>query len=512
MELLAPFTLLLGAMFSLANVRQAKIAQRENTIDLPQSFKVACRAKPFWTMFLSLVLEGLIFLAGIILIGVASVMLGVIGYVVCLFVNTVEPLLIILVFLAPGMLVTLVYCIIMPILFAPTAYIIETNPEIGAADAISICFNTMKSRGKITYFLNLLIPAIVEGAIIGLCVATEIVLAIFISDIRLAVTLAVLVGLIFFVAFALVAPMFALARKISNQSLFEDIVLDPVNASKRTSGVNIRKCKGVKFDPAEYENELSLLFDETYSDRTPVPENPALKRQREREKRQAVREVSQAYTQPTYSAPADGEEEDGKLLTVSDLIRDVETPSDTVEPVKSEQPATEPAAETKEEPTPAVEPDKAEEVPAVESVKTEEPVAAEPMKEPAPVQAEETVKVEEPVTATVEEPIKTEEPTAPAEKSAKAEDPATVEKPEEEPTEAAEEPAEKPVKKTTAAKTTVKVTTKVAAKPATKTTAAKTATAKTATTVKAKTAEKSTTKTTTTVKAKAKPADGGADK
>ena len=185
MELLAPFTLVLGAMFSLANVRQAKIAERENTIDVPQSFKVACRAKPFWTMLLATVLEALIFIAGVLLIGLATLMLGAIGYAICLFISDVEPALIIAIFCIPGGLMLAVYSVIMPILLAPTAYIIETNPDIGAADAISICFNTMKSRGKGTYFLTNFVTLLIEGAILGLGAAAEVVIALFVNDIRL---------------------------------------------------------------------------------------------------------------------------------------------------------------------------------------------------------------------------------------------------------------------------------------------------------------------------------------
>ena len=492
MELLAPFTLVLGAMFSLANVRQAKIAERENTIDVPQSFKVACRAKPFWTMLLATVLEALIFIAGVLLIGLATLMLGAIGYAICLFISDVEPALIIAIFCIPGGLMLAVYSVIMPILLAPTAYIIETNPDIGAADAISICFNTMKSRGKGTYFLTNFVTLLIEGAILGLGAAAEVVIALFVNDIRLAVVLGILAGLIFAVGFMLVAPMFSLARKISQKSLFEDIVLDPVNASKRTDGINIRRCKGVKFDPAEYENELALLFDETYSDRVPVPENPAALRKKKLDERNAARAASADYAKsvaatPAYTpAPSSGEEEDGELLTVSNLIRDVE--QDEVKTETAETPAPDVILNEAKNPDSAVTEAHAE-TPAAEPEKEEVKPAAEPA-EPAPVK--------KPATKTAA--TKTATAKASATKTAE----------------------EKPAAKT---KATVKTVTKTAA--ATKTTATKTAVTKTATvkpatkttataTVKAKTAEKSSsTKTTPTVKSKqatakktATPADG----
>ncbi len=523
MELLAPFTLVLGAMFSLANVRQAKIAERENTIDVPQSFKVACRAKPFWTMLLATVLEALIFIAGVLLIGLATLMLGAIGYAICLFISDVEPALIIAIFCIPGGLMLAVYSVIMPILLAPTAYIIETNPDIGAADAISICFNTMKSRGKGTYFLTNFVTLLIEGAILGLGAAAEVVIALFVNDIRLAVVLGILAGLIFAVGFMLVAPMFSLARKISQKSLFEDIVLDPVNASKRTDGINIRRCKGVKFDPAEYENELALLFDETYSDRVPVPENPAALRKKKLDERNAARAASADYAKsvaatPAYTpAPSSGEEEDGELLTVSNLIRDVE--QDEVKTETAETPAPDvilneaknPDSTVTEAPaeTPAAEPEKdapdviLNEAKNPDSAVTEAPAetpAAEPEKEEVKPAAEpaEPAPVKKPATKTAA--TKTATTKASATKTAE----------------------EKPAAKT---KATVKTVTKTAA--ATKTTATKTAVTKTATvkpatkttataTVKAKTAEKSSsTKTTPTVKSKqatakktATPADG----
>ncbi len=523
MELLAPFTLVLGAMFSLANVRQAKIAERENTIDVPQSFKVACRAKPFWTMLLATVLEALIFIAGVLLIGLATLMLGAIGYAICLFISDVEPALIIAIFCIPGGLMLAVYSVIMPILLAPTAYIIETNPDIGAADAISICFNTMKSRGKGTYFLTNFVTLLIEGAILGLGAAAEVVIALFVNDIRLAVVLGILAGLIFAVGFMLVAPMFSLARKISQKSLFEDIVLDPVNASKRTDGINIRRCKGVKFDPAEYENELALLFDETYSDRVPVPENPAALRKKKLDERNAARAASADYAKsvaatPAYTpAPSSGEEEDGELLTVSNLIRDVE--QDEVKTETAETPAPDVILNEAKNPdstvteahaeTPAAEPEKdapdviLNEAKNPDSAVTEAPAetpAAEPEKEEVKPAAEpaEPAPVKKPATKTAA--TKTATAKASATKTAE----------------------EKPAAKT---KATVKTVTKTAA--ATKTTATKTAVTKTATvkpatkttataTVKAKTAEKSSsTKTTPTVKSKqatakktATPADG----
>lgn len=417
MSFLARLTLVFGAMFSLANVSQAKIAAREKTVDIPQSFRVACRAKPFFTMLLTILLEALIFIAGLILIAVGSALLGAVGFVISLFVDALPPLMLILIFTAPGMIVAIVYTVIMFFMYAPTAYIIETNPDIGAANAISVCFNTMKSRGKGTYFVTLFVTFLIEAVILALGVGIEFVILIFVNDPVLSVVLLTVIALLFFVCFALVAPMFALARKITVTALFGDIVLDPVNASKHTNGINIRRCKGVKFDPAVYENELTALFDETYSDRIPAP-FPAVG------KKLAVRTAPPLNPAPVQPVPAQSapvqpaaepvkpavpaeapvseppvnpapagqkefaeppveaypSEEEGELLTVSDLIRDVEEPEIKL---PSEEPPAElpaepvkPAAPDFTEPVELAEPDftataESEKTEAAESAETE---------------------------------------------------------------------------------------------------------------------------------------------
>lgn len=464
MELFACISVILAPMFALANVRQAKIAQRENTVDIPQSFKVACRAKPFWTTFLAVILEGLIVVAGIALIGMASAVLGAVGYVISLFADGVDPKLLVLIFLAPGALALLVYSVIMPLLLAPTAYIIETNPDIGAADAISICFNTMKSRGKFTYFLNLFIPALIIGAVLGLWAGTEFALVTFIEDGSLSTALAVLAALIFFVGFVLVASLFTLASKISNKDLFEDIVLDPVNASKRTNGVNIRKCKGVKFDPAEYENELAMLFDETYGDRVPLPESPSAMRKRALEERQAAKARSFAYTQPASTpsynpAPVSADkssagEEEEDLLTVSDLIRDVapeEADSESV--LTADAPVT--SAATEEAPA-AAQP-------------AEEPANAVPSGAPAVEEAPAATEQTEPA---AEPPVATEESAQPADNPVLTTDKAQEEK--------GGSPESAPAPKKTAAKSKSASTATKTAKAKTSSTATKSVATKTA--------------------------------
>lgn len=487
MEFLARITVIFSAIFDVANVRQAKIAQKSNELDIPQSFKIACRKGSLRTMIMCIIVEALIFIAGMLLICVASGILGALGFMISCFVDSVDPVLLIGIFLAPGGLAMLVYFIIMPLMFLPTPYIIDTNPDIGTADVISICFDTMKSKGKFTYFLNFFIPALVEGAIISVGVCSVILIDIFLyEDVFLAVPLTVIVSLVTFIAFALVAPMFCLARRIANKSLFEDIVTDPVNASYRTNGVNIKRCKGVKFDPAAIENELTALFDETYEDSIPVPLPPAEIRRRQREAKIKVKEerraqaaapVQQVAVSKTVQAPATAapvqpapQDEDEELITVSGLIGEVEE-----NPARSSE-----NAEAAELNRPAEEARQAVEEPVI---KTETTPEAEKAPEEAVAPAEEpTAQITDDTAVNKTDAKVVDEP----ENAAEAEQPVHQEAAMET---SAEESAKEVVKetksvkktsssKTSAGKTTASKTT--ASKTASKTAASKTAANKTA--------------------------------
>lgn len=487
MEFLARITVIFSAIFDVANVRQAKIAQKSNELDIPQSFKIACRKGSLRTMIMCIIVEAMIFIAGMLLICVASGILGALGFMISCFVDSVDPVLLIGIFLAPGGLAMLVYFIIMPLMFVPTPYIIDTNPDIGTADVISICFDTMKSKGKFTYFLNFFIPALVEGAIISVGVCSVILIDIFLyEDVFLAVPLTVIVSLVTFIAFALVAPMFCLARRIANKSLFEDIVTDPVNASYRTNGVNIKRCKGVKFDPAAIENELTALFDETYEDSIPVPLPPAEIRRRQREAKIKVREerraqaaapVQQVAVSKTVQAPATAapvqpapQDEDEELITVSGLIGEVEEnparSSENAEAAELNRPAEE-ARQAVEEPV-----IKTETTPEAEKAPEE---AVAPAEEPTAQITDDTA-VNKTDAKVVDEPENAAEAEQPVHQEA-----ATETSAEESAKEVVKET--KPVKKTSSSKTSAGKTTAsktTASKTASKTAASKTAANKTA--------------------------------
>ena len=399
-ELVARVTLIFSAIFDLANIRQAKIVQEKDKMDIPETLKVATKGKPVWTMVLSIIAEAFIFLGGTLIIAAVTGILLLVGFIVSSLVHGPEYLM--WLFCIPGGLVFLVYALVMALIFSPTPYIIETNPNLGVYETVKICFDTMKGRGKVTAFLNFFIPSLLEAIVAGICVGGFYLIEYLMTDPSVILVLA---GWLIFsvILFLLTVPMFDLAKKIAQKSLFEDIVLDPVNANKRTAGINIKMCNGVKFEKSEIRGNLVALFDETQDDSITEPDSPARKKLKEKAEQAALNKDK--LKEELKEAKEEIKEEDEK-----------ETSAEQAQP--EVQPAPEPVAEQ-----PAVEKKQSEGFDYREFISAQsEPVAQSayeeliserPVKEVQPEPA-----AEQPEQSAVEEPAEEVQPEQPAEDTA----------------------------------------------------------------------------------------------
>ncbi|MCH5143061.1 MAG: hypothetical protein J1G07_05095 [Clostridiales bacterium] len=284
-ELAARLTIIFSAIFDLANIRQAKVVRENGKTDIPETMKVATKGKPLGTMVLTIITEAFIFLGGALIIAVATVILYFIGFIVSELVAVpwYTPWL----FCIPGGLVLLAYAVVMILILSPTPYLIETNPDLSVAETIKICFDTMKSKGKTTAFLNFFIPTLLEAGVLGICGGALYFLWLFVP---LKFKLLACAGgiIVSAVLIFLTIPMFDLAKKLAQRELFEDIVSDPTNAGKRTAGINIKACNGMKFEKSEIKGSLVALFDDTQSDSIPAPDSPARKKLKEKAEKAAL--------------------------------------------------------------------------------------------------------------------------------------------------------------------------------------------------------------------------------
>lgn len=262
-------------LFALADVRQAKIAHADNKAVVAENFRVACKANSLWAYIGARLIEFLIFLGGTLLIGVATGLLILLGRLIGIAAPTFPTDLLIIIFCIPGMLAECVLIVMSLIMFAPTAYIVESNPGISAAAAVSVCLKTMRRRGKGTCFLNYFVPSLILSSIFGFLIGVNLIVNLFLLGTLAGTIISVILIFVIVAAFFLIFPIFHLTMKVAQKSLFDDISLDPANAGKHTSGVNIKGCKGVLFAPETIEENLAMLFDETEEEEIPLPTSGA---------------------------------------------------------------------------------------------------------------------------------------------------------------------------------------------------------------------------------------------
>ncbi len=353
--------LFLGAVFSLASVRQAKLVYRYQRTEIPQCFKVASRANSVWTILFAIVLEALIVLAGILVIGVLTGLLVLVGYFIADFIPSVDFALMMGIFSVPGGILLLTFLFLIVLIFSPTAYVIESNPGISAGEAITACLRTMKQRGKATYFLIQFVFNLIELAILAVLGAVLYLVITQLGNVKYANAVFAAVLLVCVVIFFVTLPMFALAKSVAINALFEDIVLEPVKAGKNGKGIYIKKFEGMNFDAQNIGEALPQLFDETEEDSIPLPDSPVRKRRR-KEARRAAREAEEENTEKTEKieiveksaerAEPAGEPVTAPLQTESVSDPAVETPKTEPETQALSEPESEPELQVKPEPEP----------------------------------------------------------------------------------------------------------------------------------------------------------------
>lgn len=271
MSLLARLTVLLGAMVDLSDVRQAKIAQNNRKVDVPQSFTKASQ-KPLWTMIVATAIEILMYLGGLLLVSVACGAIFAVGLIIAQFVALKYVTLIYIIFAVPCLIIYLIYTIIVVAVFSPTAYVIDSNPALSAGDVVSVCVSSMKSRGKMTVILSVFVPLILMLLVMGVCAAGFVLICLFLNGQKYTLLLLCLWAIASALILGFTIPVFNMTQNVALVMLFEDIALDPVNAQKRTAGINIKKISGARVDREEVADNLNALFDDALEEKTPPPE------------------------------------------------------------------------------------------------------------------------------------------------------------------------------------------------------------------------------------------------
>ena len=260
-ELFGRIIILFNPHFNIANIRQGYVIRKVNQLNFASSFRSVGHRVSFGTYILTLFIELLILIAGVLAVALLGAILGSIGYGISKLASSDNYMLFILIFSAPAALILVLYLLVTLLIFSPTAYIMVNNDGISAGETIGACYRSMINNGKMTVFLSYFISLILRllyfaaMGVGGYFLFTKLV-----PENYFVVSL-IGFSIVSFVIYLTFAPILTLANRVVKDHLFEDIVLDPVTAARINENVNLSICNGkeVNVDACN----LASLFEYT---------------------------------------------------------------------------------------------------------------------------------------------------------------------------------------------------------------------------------------------------------
>lgn len=211
--------LVTAPVFSLSDARLANTARKKDTLILSNSFE-GLTAKSYVNVIAAGLIKFLVFISGTIVIGGIGALLGLMGYAM----GGLNPDMIIpaIVLASPAALVLVAFYFMLPIVFGPLNYIIDSNPEIALSKALYNCLETMKQNGKMAYFLTQFIYSLYQILYLALSALLFYVLYFILGE-NIGQILAIIVTVIAFVGYIFVAPIIDMARRVCLSKIFEEI-------------------------------------------------------------------------------------------------------------------------------------------------------------------------------------------------------------------------------------------------------------------------------------------------
>ena len=139
------------------------------------------------------------------------------------------------IFAIPGAIVLLIYLCLLPFIYVPNAYVIDSNDGVEVSKTLYYSLNAMKKQGKGTLLLTYLSEFGFTLLYAGLVALIGVIL-----DQFLVVELAVFICSLLALPYFWLAPYATLTFQVARYCLYEDVVYDQLIAYKKVSGVAIK--------------------------------------------------------------------------------------------------------------------------------------------------------------------------------------------------------------------------------------------------------------------------------
>ena len=214
---LCPITL---PFVTILSIRMARLAERDEDIQIFKSFERIDNAKTFWTILGFYFFLGVFFLAGLVLLvlligilGGAGIIIGglnIVGYIIAG----------VLVF--PVVVILLVYLIIFLFMFQPAIYLYDCNPKLGLSGMFYNSVDAMRKTGKWTIFMMTILYSLRHLLWLALIGGSAFVMIMYKDQAAIRIISAVaLLGFLTIYFFKL--AKLTLAHQVSLVLLFNDI-------------------------------------------------------------------------------------------------------------------------------------------------------------------------------------------------------------------------------------------------------------------------------------------------
>lgn len=252
--LFAYTTVVLAPLAIVARIKLVKMINKEQKLDVLQSFDNTDRPISYWKLIISSYAQFFLIFSGAVVILLSALIMASVGYGITLLTGQTY-LLIAILFSVPSLILLIVYLFIASIRVIPAPYLVEINPDIDISIILKNSLLALKYNGKGTNFVNNLVYFLIEIPMI-LIITLIGFYAFEFADTYLTIGLGFIGFVLVILVYCFVSPRFTLAYLGVRTSLFNDMI-DAAPMDKRI-------VKG--FDNNEKQNknnndELLKLFN-----------------------------------------------------------------------------------------------------------------------------------------------------------------------------------------------------------------------------------------------------------
>ena len=208
--------------FIQANIRMDKQNAEMYTYDLTKIFVDTDSPKSFWTSLMALLIKTVLFISGVLLLGLLAFLLFYLG---SLLGQVTGVTMLAFLLPVPAIIGLIIFIAGFRLMFMPLFYYLNNDSSLSITKAFNASVRTMREQGKRTMFLLDFIHLFINVAYLG--IAGFVSYYLLGQDVDSLKIIGVLAVVLFLVIYVLFASRLGIAHRVAKLKLLEDIMIDP---------------------------------------------------------------------------------------------------------------------------------------------------------------------------------------------------------------------------------------------------------------------------------------------